>query len=391
MKDADNQIICNSDDEKNVNILVVDDQINTVMLIKKYFDTLKFSITTAYNGQEALEFFKNDRNPFDLVILDIMMPYMNGYEVCKVLRKSYSLYELPILFLTAKSSMRDLMVGFDLGANDYLTKPFDSKELLARSKNLVKLKRLTEANTILKQAIDLKTSLHQMTIHDLKNPLSAIRTLSNLILDDIDANDSNVQYLKMIVETSDNMFELVNNFLEMDKLESGKLALNKEFIDMNLITNAVVGANIENARAKEQNVFFTPLNSEYRYVFADATKIREVIDNLISNAIKYSSLKSDIVVSLQNYTDNSLKIRFSVSDSGPGLTEKDKQKLFQKFSKLSAKPTGGEKSSGLGLAIAKMIIDLHEGKIWAENGKKCGAVFSFELEALDKSECENID
>jgi two-component system, sensor histidine kinase and response regulator len=375
-------------DENNVKVLVVDDQISTVMLIQKHLETLNFDVSAAYNGKQAVELFDKDNNPFDLVILDIMMPYLNGYEVCRILREKYSLYQLPILFLTAKSSIYDMMTGFDVGGNDYLAKPFDSKELLSRSKNLIKLKRLTESNKVLKQAIELKTSLHQMTVHDLKNPLSSIKTLSSLILQETDAESQHFKYLNMIIDTSNNMFNLVNDFLEMDKLESGNVHLSKEVIDMDFLVKVVVNSNIENAVSKKQTVRFIPNDTENRYVFADPTRIREVIDNLVGNAIKYTPLGGSILIEI---VYNETNIVLKVKDSGPGLTDEDQIKLFTKFSKLSAKPTGEEKSSGLGLAISKQLVELHDGKIWAENNPDQGACFCMELEAVDKSLYDQID
>jgi signal transduction histidine kinase len=274
--------------------------------------------------------------------------------------------------------------AFDSGANDYVEKPFEHQEFMARVKNLIKLKKLTETNSVLQSAIEMKNRFHRMTIHDMKNPLASIMLVTGVMKMNQNLDQSDQESLQMILDSAEVMQNLINDFLQEAQLESGKLMLNKQGIDLNLIAKKVVDTNQFRANVKKQNIHFKPGPEGLCTVNADPVRIREVIDNILSNAIKYTPFEKNInteISVLINQTGRRV-VRLEVHDEGPGFTEEDRMNMFNKFTKLSAIPTGGESSSGLGLSIAKQLVDMHNGRIWAETRVGVGTSFFVELPAL---------
>lgn len=361
-------------------ILLVDDQPTTIKIAKKYLDNFGFEVDTALNGFEALDILQKKPN-IDLAILDIMMPKMNGLVLCKKLRESYSLYELPILFLTARDSIEDIIEGFEAGGNDFLIKPFDSNELLIRSKTLIKLKKLTEANTTLQKALELNRQFHRLTIHDLKNPLTSIMLLADVLSKSIGDKKELLEPIQLIQETSQRMLKMINDFLELSMLDMGTLVINKELVNIYSILNMVIETNKPQIEKKKQILIKEyPENDEF-FINADPMRLMEIFDNLISNAIKYTSYNKKIWVksSIVKKDPTDISILIEVKDEGQGIKENEKKFLFDRFNKLSSIPTGGETSHGIGLAITKQLVELHSGKIWAESQYGVGTSFFVEL------------
>jgi len=170
---------------------------------------------------------------------------------------------------------------------------------------------------------------------------------------------------------------MISDFEELCKIDSGKIAIIKNKICLNKLTLKIIDDNLPHAESKEQELRFKPGPADSVNIFSDESMITRVIDNLISNAIKFSPVKSSIDIIIEK--NNSEKIKFTVKDYGEGLSENDLKNVFNQFQKLSAKPTGGESSSGLGLSIAKELIELNNGRIWVESKKNQGCSFIFEL------------
>lgn len=241
----------------------------------------------------------------------------------------------------------------------------------------------SEINTIamdsLKIASDLKTDLLNMAAHDLKNPLSAIIGFSELLKTMIDeTNNDSLELVTMIHQSGIHMLQLIEELLNSTVIESGKIQLKKQRFELGELVNAIVYQNRLQAEKKSQIIEYNHnFNTEY-YTYGDTLKIRESIENLISNAIKYSPYSSTIFVELKKI-NNYNTIQFSVKDSGPGLSPEDKTKIFGKFQRCSAQPTAGESSTGLGLFIAKQIIELHDGCIYVDSKFGVGSTFYVEL------------
>jgi two-component system, sensor histidine kinase and response regulator len=364
--------------EKN-NILIVDDQITILKPLSRFMNIHNINVETRTSSKDALAALEN-KNPYDLIILDVLMPDLNGFELCHKIREKYSMYELPVIFITAKNHIDDLVSGFEAGANDYIFKPFDLNELLARSRNLIKLKKLTEKNQHLQESIDFKNQFHQMTVHDLKNPLSSIIVLSDLLKAE-EKNPSHLEFLNVIQSSTNKMLDLIANYLDMHKLETGKISLKRQDVDFESLIRTSVSDNEGHALQKKQKII---INGNFDSAFPthiDRMRIEQVVDNLISNAIKYSVTGAEIIVNVLYETDKykNKYLSICVKDKGPGFTKADKAKMFEQFCDLSAEPTGGESSTGLGLSIAKEIISLHNGEIWAESVETGGSKLCFKI------------
>ncbi len=366
-------------EKKAGRVLAVDDEPTMLRLLKINLSKNGFEVVTASDGGEALRILEKDPD-FDIALLDVMMPNMNGFQTCRAIREKYSLYQLPVMFVTAKFQVRDIVEGFDIGANDYIVKPFDAKELIARVKTLVKLKKLTAANEALRKAREMSEQFHLMTVHDLKNPLTSIIIRSEFLEKQLDKNSQLFEHASAIKKAAKVMVELLEDFIEMSKIESGKLVLNKTKVDVNKLIMEIIDENLSAAEEKNQSLKFSPGPAGRTYVFGDPQRIREIVDNLVSNAIKYSPLGKPIEIKVKIVEDDgNQSVEISVKDEGQGLTEEDIKNVFSKFKKLSAKPTGKESSTGLGLSIAKELTEAHGGKIWVESQYGEGSVFYVRL------------
>ncbi len=248
-------------------------------------------------------------------------------------------------------------------------------------------KRLLAANASLAEANRLKTELLNIALNDLKNPLASLSHFVDMLIDN-DKPEHQPQFLRLIKDITIRMSHTIDELLNVKAIESGALKLNRRPVDMAAMLKLMLSRHEPNAKQKSQSLVLEHLDSCMMRV--DEDRIYEVIDHLISNAIKYTPNGKNIFIRLEKITDADPPIaRFSVRDEGQGLTDDDKQKLFGKFQKLSATPTGGESSTGLGLSIVKQLVDLHGGRVWAESdGKGKGATFFVELPVLSTVENE---
>lgn len=238
---------------------------------------------------------------------------------------------------------------------------------------------LSRANAALHEASQLKSELLGIAAHDLKNPLQSIKGFSRLI-EEQHKNPSDVKnYASSVSAASERMLSIVNRLLDTAAIDSGKLTLVKSEINLELLIRSVIDANRQQAKAKSIALNFETAFSGKPAISGDVARLGEAVDNLISNAVKYSPPGKNIYMTLRDAGDC---LRFEIKDEGPGLTQDDMRRIFGRFERLSAKPTGGESSTGLGLSIAKQFIDLHGGKIWAESTSGNGSTFFIELEKL---------
>jgi signal transduction histidine kinase len=251
------------------------------------------------------------------------------------------------------------------------------------------LKTAEEQQRRAEEASRFKTELLSIAAHDLKNPLQSIIGFASLMQEDAENHTQILKYTSIIQTAAQRMVKLINELLNTTAIDAGKFTLNRYPCSLGELASVVVAANLHQANQKQQRIDF---HAEPNCVAEiDAERIREVFDNLVSNAIKYSPFGKTIWVRVFHATSSDAMpvVRFTVRDEGQGLTEDDMKKLFGRFQRLSAKPTGGESSTGLGLSIAKQLVELHNGKLWAESeGKNMGATFIAELPIFPKSTSE---
>ncbi len=354
-------------------ILVVDDDRMNIRILQSILQKEGFVIASADSGESALKEYETF-DP-DLVLLDVVLPGIDGFETCRRLRATHGETTAPVIFITAKAESDDVVAGLTAGGIDYLPKPFRPKEALARIRihlqNRLLLEQLAKANSD-------KNKFLGMAAHDLRNPLASIRGLAEFLADpDIGPlNAEQLDLVQTIQSASQSMLRLVNELLDISVIESGELQLTKAPTNIvRLVEKSVRLARID-ASKKLTTIILAPGAGDTESINIDADKITQVTDNLISNAVKYSPLGAmiHVVVVFKNQT-----CRVCVRDEGPGIPENERSLLFKDYGRLSAKPTGGEKSTGLGLAICRKIVESHHGEICAQNLPDLGAEFSFTL------------
>lgn len=368
----------NPEEPGDLKILIVDDTPANIDVLDLFLEKEGYKISVAQSGESALDLAS--RISPDLILLDVMMPGIDGFETCLRLKANEKTNDIPIIFITARNEPTDIVKGFSVGGVDYITKPFSQEEVCARIHLHLKLKTLMadlEAkNSKLAQLNDLKNKFLGMASHDLRNPISTIQGFSKIMLDHGEtlAEDAKKEFLQSIHKVSNDMLALLGDLLNISTIESGKL-------DLQLKTGSFQQLVEERVRmyqviAERKNIA-THLDIEEITNFSfDAHRISQVIDNLLSNAIKFSPAGKEIYIWLGQKNGQA---KFSVRDQGPGISPEDQDKLFKHFQKLKARPTADESSHGLGLAIAKKMVEAHEGKITVQSKPGSGATFSFEI------------
>ncbi|PIQ99124.1 MAG: hypothetical protein COV66_14690 [Nitrospinae bacterium CG11_big_fil_rev_8_21_14_0_20_45_15] len=359
-------------------ILVVDDSPTNIDLLCEVLEGEGYEFFFAVNGEEAIRL--TPKVIPDLILMDVMMPGIDGFETAKKIKQIPESADIPILFLTAKIEMEDMLKGFASGGADYIVKPFCKEEVCARIHVHLELRRLnqllTKKNEQLEILNDTKNKLLGMAAHDLRNPLSAIEGFARFMLKKGDDMDPEVRqdFLQTICDSSSDLIFLLNDLLDVSAIESGSIRMNYEKGEFDALVEKKVSTYRILVAEKEiqLRLKMDPIPS---FVFS-CERIGQVLDNLLSNAVKYSPKGGEVFVTLVEKDDN---VRFTIRDQGVGILAEDRDQLFKPFGKLKARPTGGESSSGLGLAIAANLIRAHGGKIWEEGQAGQGAVFIFEI------------
>ncbi len=363
-------------DFKGSKILLVDDDRLNLKILCGMLKDGGFELAEADSAEAALVLY--DKFKPDLVLLDVLLPGMSGFEACRELRKRHGAQTAPVIFITAKQEAESVVEGFNVGGVDYIMKPFRQKEVVARIGTHLEIRLLSEKQRTLVEQLSranaAKNKFLGMAAHDLRNPLASIRGLSEFLRDGTvgELTPDQLELINLIHQASQNMVELVNDLLDVATIESGELRLALTPVPLMELIEKSVMLNAMEAVRKKTRILFTEC-AHAPVLALDAAKIRQVIDNLLSNAVKYSPPGSIVRVSLQPTPDGGHAI--AVRDEGPGIPEGERDRLFKDFGRLSVLPTGGEKSTGLGLAICRKIIDAHHGTITADNLPARGCEF----------------
>jgi len=356
--------------EESGKILVVDDNDLNVEMLCMRLKRSGYEAVGVYSGPQALQAL--EQSEFDLVVLDIMMPEMDGIEVLREIRKRYSLDELPVIMATAKTESADMVKAFEAGANDYVTKPIDLWVLLARIKTHLKLRQLAKE----------KDEFLAIASHDLKNPLNNIHGYAKLLLtigqEGMPITKDMRMMLERILQQSRVMLRIIIDYLDYYALQEGRLTLAREPVNLCSLVEECAREHEGAAAVKELSIHLE-LPSLPVIALVDAERIRQVLHNFFSNAIKFSERGRTITARVETLPDD--KVKVAIHDGGPGLAPEDFRRVFQKHAKLSARSTGGERSTGLGLSIAKRLVEMHGGTVGCENHPEGGAIFWFVLPA----------
>lgn len=365
-------------------ILVVDDVQSNVLLLKALLGREGFNIIYAMNGTEALEKVKSE-SP-DLVLLDVMMPDMDGFEVAGRLKVEPSQAEIPIIFLTALNDSASVVKGFQLGANDFISKPFCREELLIRVEHqlsLVDARRIILRQTEeLRKTIAGRDKLYSVIAHDLRSPMASIKMLCNTIMMSIEPGSVDVfEMLEMANKTSEEVFSLLDNLLKWTKSQLGKLSNVPQPIDLVGLVDGVL--EVFKPIAESKSIALALERSiESVEVVVDVEMIKSVVRNLISNAIKFSHKDTTVTTRVETRMDerNGLnEVIVIVSDKGCGIKEEDQPKLLNEATHFTTFGTNSEEGSGLGLLLCKDFVAKNNGQLWFTSKPGAGSDFCFSL------------
>jgi two-component system sensor histidine kinase/response regulator len=353
-------------------LLVVDDQEVNIQVVGAVLGKLGFEILPATSGPQALKRLAV-RRP-DLILLDLLMPNMDGFELCRRIRENPDWADIPIIFLSSADDKELIVRAFESGGVDYITKPFNHAELISRVRTHVALKT---ARDQLKQLAEDKDELLGILAHDLKNHLGGMNMSAQMLLDRTQTTaDPKLRLMaENISNSSRQMFAFVKAFLANTSADHG-LSLKPEPICLKQAASRAVQQH-QAAASRKQLVFQTALEGNSALVQADAAALDQVLDNLLSNAIKFSPPGKQIRVAVLPPSPTHVECR--IQDEGPGFTAEDKERMFRRYGRLSARPTGGEPSTGLGLSIVKKLVLAMHGELACESTPGNGATFTFRL------------
>ncbi len=366
-------------------IMVVDDVPANVRLLVGILRGQGYRVREFPGGPEALA--GAAEQPPDLILLDIMMPDLNGYAVCERLKADETLAKIPVIFLSSLSDAADKVQAFRAGGVDYITKPFQIDEVLARVATHLEIRRLQvelearnrtllESNERLRELEALRDNLVHMIVHDLRNPLTAISSFA-ILLERSEKNtlsDKGRDYVGLIIKSTDLLVEMSSAVLDVSKMESGQMQLNIAPCDLGTIAREVV-SRLEALRGERQIALALP--GQPAAVRGDAQLLTRLVQNLVGNALKFvpaATGKVDITLTVREGW-----VRCSVRDNGFGILPEHRGKVFDKFWQGTARQQGIVYSSGLGLTFCKMVVEAHGGKIGVESEVGVGSDFWFEL------------
>ena len=344
-------------------ILIVDDAIDTVELLKKRFQAEGYDTEEAYNGEEALNKVP-EYNP-DLIVLDVMMPKIDGYEVCQRLKSDEKTKYIPIIMLTAKGEIEHKVKGLEIGADDYLPKPFDYKELSARIKSLLKIKEVHEKKVEEEKTGALEQMMDQVA-HEIRNPLTSIGGFARKVYNRLPDGDPNKKYMEIILEDVALLENMIKQLIDLKSLSISM----KQPIDVNEVINDSLKIFEQDLSNKNIQVV-TNLLGNLPLITADKKLLKRAFCNIIKNAIEAMEKEPKILTIKTSLNDNNIEI--SISDTGKGIPEEKVKTIFDPL--VTSKVYG----PGLGLTFALKIIQDHKGSIRVKSEMGVGTTFTIIL------------
>jgi two-component system sensor histidine kinase/response regulator len=357
-------------------ILIVDDVVSNVLLLKILLSNEKFQVCTASNGNMCIEQAKKEKP--DLILLDVMMPDISGFDAAVILKKDPETMDIPIIFLTALNNPNDLVHGFQVGANDFLTKPFNKEELLMRVMHQIQLvaaKRIiVRQNEELKRTISNRDKMYSVIAHDLRSPMASIRMVLNLAVNVVSPEMVGPEIYNLLDKAnreSEDTHDLLDNLLKWTKSQTGRLSVVYQNLDLDDIVPGVVDIFHVIAEMKKINLRCLP-SEEKITVRADNDMLKTIIRNFLSNAVKFTPEGKDVEVFYKREGDFA---RISVRDQGVGIDADRVETIFRKGETTYG--TGGEEGSGLGLQLCQDFARKNGGEAYVESVPGEGSTFSF--------------
>jgi two-component system, sensor histidine kinase and response regulator len=350
-------------------IMIVDDELSMRTYVQMMLEPQGYDLQLLENGLELIDELSKANIP-DLIILDVIMPMMNGFEACRKIKANPRWQHIPIILVTVLETKEAILKGMEAGADDFLQKPVNFHELQARVRSMLRIKNQYDE---LEKILHLREELSNMVIHDMSSPITLIQ-LHTALLEEQLTDPKQREHLEMIQVAAERLDSFTNDMLMMAKLEHSKLRVNLSEVEINeVILNAEKHFSI---MAKSKGIDLKlELPEQPLKLFLDQHLFSRVVANLLTNAIQYSPPQSKVVLRLQNINKH---LKLQIIDEGVGIPEIDRERIFNKFEVVELKKKG-IKQIGLGLTFCKMAVDAHGGKIYAQENQPHGSIFTVEI------------
>ena len=361
-------------DVMNGRILIVDDDERNRRLLHDLLEHKGHTVYEAIDGESALNMVREIAP--DIVLLDVMMPNIDGFEVCSRLKQAPDTATIPVLMVTALKEQKDRLRGIEAGADDFITKPIDVNEVVLKVRNALRMKRLHDK---VRQDLDklreleqLRDNLTHMIIHDMRSPLTVIMGGLQLAQDGQDAS-AVTRSLALSMSATEKLNGMVTSLLDISRMESGKMPLTMGVHDLATVARDAVEANRSGSGGDQVGVEVVGDSAAVRF---DKDLIHRVFSNLIGNAIKFTQAGSTVEVRVRSREN---VVRAEVKDTGCGIPEEYREKIFEKFAQVLAHQNSARHSTGLGLTFCKLAVEAHGGEIGVNSEVGKGSTFWFEI------------
>lgn len=372
---------------KKHKILIVEDNQENMDLLVYFLRPQGYDIIGVGDGLSAVN--KVEEEPPDIILLDIMLPKMDGYEVCTKLKNDPKTKFIPIIMLTALKELKDKVRALEVGADDFISKPFENVELLARVKSLLRLKdyhdelqskniELAEKNASLMGMDKFKEDLTNLIIHDMKNPLFVIQGNLQMMSMSMDNVPPEIlkKYTQRIERSSQQLLRMVVNLLDISRIEEGTIKLKQDHANINEIVEEII-KRVQDYPENKSKEILVDLDSELPEIVLDKSVIERVLENLINFSITNLVDEGKVVITTAALDDQ--KVQFVTHDSGTQIPKNYHDKIFEKFSQTEIKDSGSRVDRALGLTFCKMAVEAHAGSMWLDLKNKVGNKFVIEL------------
>lgn len=372
--------------QDSTKVLIVDDNKENIDLIAYFLKPQNYQILTAFDGVEALEIIEHDQP--DIILLDIMLPKMDGFQVCERIKKDRKTQFIPIIMITALKELKDKIRSLEVGADDFISKPFENVELLTRVKSLLRIKNyhdeiqkknseLEQKNKTLLRLDRFKDELNHHIVHDMKNPLFVIQGNLQMMSMAIEQAASPIlkKYVDRIDRSTQNLLRMVLNLIDISKIEDGKMELNHELVNVNELVDKCIH-RFKDYPENQGKDFKLDLADGGSTLKIDSSVMERVFDNLISFAV--ANVPDDGKIEIGSKRVNK-SIEYSIHDFGQQIPMKYSDEMFNKFSQIEIKKEGFRVGRGLGLTFCKLAVEAHGGTLSFDPDNKVGNRFILNL------------
>lgn len=367
-----------SPEPDNWRIMIVDDNPNNLRVLYNILKNSDYIVHPASSGEIALKFLENDLP--DLIMLDVKMPDIDGYDVCRQIKTDDRTKHIPVVFISGLDELKDKVKGFEVGGVDYITKPFHGEEVIAHIKSHLSISKLQKQLIVAKERAEsadhMKSAFLAAMSHELRTPLNSIIGFVGIILQGIagPVTDEQRKQLEMVKKSAKYLLTLINDIIDISKIEAGQLTVKCKAFDMPELI-AEVAAEIEQAASKKGLGIVAEVAPEVDGINSDRKRVKQILINLIDNAIKFTETGSIVI---QSKVEGAYVVT-SVIDSGIGIKDEDKEKIFEAFLQLDTRLARTAEGTGLGLSICKRLVKLMGGDIKVDSKPGEGSIFTFRI------------